>query len=123
MACNYIADNVWDIAATTGRVVDPFVAPNQVSASEDRGGSFTVTVRSPEGTQLGQWGGFSCQGDGSLTGIVTVSTGSNTLLMVPDPKQGPTDRNKVIGEWDPTANTAGTWTGNEGGGPTGGDLT
>lgn len=112
MSCTYIeSKSPWWIAATTGRVIEPFVAPNNVVIVAD-GETFTVEVWSPRGVNLGSWPGFKCEGD-ELTGTAA----ANTLLISPMPAVQPTDRNRVLGQWNPIANTEGTWTGNEGGGP------
>lgn len=113
MACNYFVGKDWDIAATTGRVVEPFVAPNLVTISIE-GDSFTVTVtdESTEPPTEQSWDGFKCEDD-TLSGTVVVTGGTFQLLILPEPGTP----NRIKGEWDPAVETTGTWTGNEGGGP------
>lgn len=110
--CTYIeSKSPWAIAATAGEVVPPFESPNGVIILAD-GETFTVEVQAPNGTTLGSWPGFKCDGN-QLSGVAV----GRTLLMTPLPPVQPTDRARLFGQWDPTANTEGTWTGNAGGGP------
>lgn len=111
--CDYFESfGPWDVVATTERRVPPFEPPNNVTVGPGgQEGQFIVTVRDPDGKELGVYTGFVCAND-ALSGTAEATP----LLIEPRPKQAPTDKNKVEGLWDPTAATQGTWTGNESGG-------
>lgn len=107
MACSDFL-RTWTIQQTIGRVVQPFAPPNTVSVSEPSSGSYTVEVFQGK-TLLGTYPGFTCSGsqlDGKVDNDelrLTTSSGTGRL--------------RIDGTWNAALSmTAGTWTGEEGGG-------
>jgi len=113
MACvDFVTKSPWTIVHTEGDVVAPFVQGNLVRITEPSEGSYTVAV--DQGTQrVGTYPGFICSGS-QLDGKV----GNDVLRLTVSSGPG---RAQINGQWNPTEETLGTWTGDEGGGGGGSD--
>lgn len=113
MACNdFVTKSPWIIMQTEGSTVEPFVRDNVVRISEPSEGCYTLEVF--EGPTLaGTYPGFLCA-DSRLGGKAE----DNYLLLTIVTGPG---RAQISGQWNPTQQTTGTWTGDEGGGGGGSD--
>lgn len=104
MGCNDSL-GAWMITGTTGVTMHSFVTGNMVTITEPTSDSYTVQVA---GTP---YDGFSCSASApyTLTGKVDQDTLQISMPIGVDPR-------RITGVWNPTEATAGTWTGEEGGG-------
>jgi len=113
MACDdFVTKSPWTIMQTEKRVVEPFVPGNVVQISLPRLAGHLVQVF--HGSQsVGTYPDFTCL-DTQLDGKV----GNDELLLTIVVLSGGAT---ITGQWNPTQQTTGTWTGDEGGGGGGSD--